>query len=282
MFDRNSPPRGLFGSLLASGMLCLGGLTPQAVLADITAVFESEDGGMTIEYRDDNHVRMRTADNTFFVIRDGKGYMVSREGGEWLVIAVDDTSKMMGGGADDREFDLRDTGRTETIAGIKGRVYEYAERDSWTGDLGPTTEIVLSDDADVRAVYRGIMRTTGILTAMAGGQMENPGAPAIGDKGLLRHGNEWRLLSLNRNPIPDRHFSLPAEPRRMPGFGSPTGDTPRGAAAERHDERTPGWVEKEAQDIGRVAADEARGVSRDASNEVRENVRDGIRGLFRK
>lgn len=283
MFQKKAPT--LFTGLLAAGCLSIGGFAfPQAVLADVTAVFESPEGEMTIEYRDDDHVRMRTADNSFFVIREGKGYMVNREDGEWFVIAVDDMIRMMGAAgvrpgatadADATDFDLRDTGRSESIAGIEGRIYEYSERDSWSGDSGPTTEVVISDDPDARAIYRGIMRTTEILGVMADKEMEGQpaNAPQLEDSGLLRYGNEWRLVSIHSDPIPDRHFSLPAEPRPMPGFGGPTGS--RGQ---------PAWAEKEAEEIGRTAADEAREIReetrRDASNEVREGVRDGIRGLF--
>ncbi|QKT03822.1 hypothetical protein HUS23_08320 [Ectothiorhodospiraceae bacterium 2226] len=270
----------------AAAALLAATVAAPAAWADATAVFATPEGEVTIEYRDDDHVRMRAGDDAFFVIREGKAYMVGREGSRWHVVAMDDMAAWVGaaggggkrdGAGVDTEVRLRDTGRRETVAGIPGQVYTYAERDARTGQWAAEEEIVLSDHADARAAYRGLVRITEVLGAMAGeqGLDKGPGdVPELADKAVLRYGAQWRLTSLNRDRIPDRHFTLPAEPMAMPGARAPAAQPPS-APEGGH------WATEEARDIGREAADEARSETRRGVSEgVREGVRDGVRGLF--
>ena len=287
--------------LLASGILLTGGLASQAAVADVTAVFDASEGSVTIEYRDDDHVRLLSSENTYFVIREGKGYIVNQERGESQVIALDNMAAMTGfmrGAAepepeterDTGNFRLTDTGRSETVAGIRGEVYEYAERDSRTADWQIGEEIVLSDDADARAAYRGLTRITELLGEMAG-QQGLDGKPddilvELKDKAVLRYGNEWRLASIDRQSIPDSNFTLPAEPMTMPGAGGFDSGF-RGGQPEGRSGQESG-IGKEVRELGQVAADEAEASSDEIREEtrrgitegVREGVREGFRGLF--
>ncbi len=213
-----------FGAALLTLMLMTG-----TAHADVTAVFEAGSERMTIEYRDDNHIRMQAADGNFILVNAGKAYIVAREDGKWQVLALDDLAAMAGAAglsgtstrADRGEATLRDTGRNETVAGIRGRVHQVVMSDGWSEDV--VGEVVLSDDANARAAFRGMVRLTTLMGQMAqqhGMGDFDQGLPALGNRAILRADNDWRLASVKRGSIPDRHFTLPAEPTRLGQTGA--------------------------------------------------------------
>ena len=102
------------------------------------AVVEGGTGGdkarMTYEF-DGDLLRMDVPDQPdgYMIMRDGKIYSVAQQNGQPMVIDMAGMGKMLGGMAQrsmanidqdvDQFISLEDTGRTETIAGIKGRVH---------------------------------------------------------------------------------------------------------------------------------------------------------------
>ncbi len=277
----------------------IGIMLATPAVADVTAAFNagSSDDVITIEYRDDNHVRMALADGGYIVVTDGKGYFVSRSGSDWSVYAVEDFAAMFartGLGAmaadaiasDTSTVELRDTGRSETVAGIRGSVHEVITSDGWSGGE-VTGEVVLSDDADAREAFRGMMRITQLMGEMAGQQgLDQLNAYGNDGRAVLRADDDWRLVSLERGEIPDRYFTLPAEPTAMPNFAG------LGAGSAQDGQSGGGfldsWLGREAQGVGTTAADEARAIGNEAEQEarqgvtegVRRGVQEGIRGLF--
>ncbi len=280
-----------------AGVVCLA-LT-KVGYADVTAVFDAGSGmGVTIEYRDDNHVRMRSPDGGYLVITEGRGYMVSGSPGQWMVLSMDDFAAMAQQAgisgtdidtADDQgNYTLRDTGRTETIAGIQGQVHEVIVSDGWGEER--VSEVVLSSHEDAVAAYRGMMAVVRVLGEMAGqqgldGMMQTQ--YGLDNRAILRADGDWRLTSVQRGSIPDSSFTLPAEPTEIPGLagllsGGSGGDSEMAAALQ-------GWLGDEADHVRRTAEDEARSVADEAAQEtrqgvtdsVREGVRSGIRGIFR-
>lgn len=294
----------LYAGIAGIGLLAL----PPLVAADVTAVFETGDETMTIEYRDDQNVRMRAPGDGYIMRQDDEVYIISREGDDWRVLALSDFAAMMGGIAagagqnaatDTAEMedgvDFRDTGRTEVVAGIEGTVHEVVESDAdgWGGGGGGevVAEVVMTDhDAAVQA-YRGLFSIIGAMGEMAGqqglGDMMQT-AYGVSDRAILRSNDDWRLVSLDESSIPDNYFTLPAEPTSIPGFGGTAGSAGSGGQGADAASAAAGWLENLTQEAGRTAEDEVESVADDAQQEtersvtegVRDGIRDGIRGIF--
>lgn len=277
---------------LSCGIAGIGLLAlPSLVAADVTAVFELSGETMTIEYRDDRNVRMRTPDDSYMMRQNDEIYVVSRQGGDWQVLALSDFAAMMGGmaaGVDqdamtdmEEGYDLRDTGRTEVVAGIEGTVHEVIETDGQGASEEVVAEIVLTDHGGAVQAYRGMISVIGAMGTMAGQQgMGDLMETAYGgeNRAILRSDDDWRLVSLNEDRIPDNHFVLPAEPTTIPGFGGAARSAGNGGQAPDVDTNaSSSWLEDLSQEVGGTAADEAREETRRG---VAEGVREGIRGIF--
>lgn len=301
-FFRYETIHGVGRNFCAAGSLAMASmLWSSSAAADVTGNFEA-DGMETvrIEYRDDDHVRMQTPDGSYIVVTGGEGYMVSREGGEWLVYALDDFRQMFEsigiGGPDGADFSammdmdesayqMRDTGRSETIAGIRGNVHEVIMSDGWDEEV--TGEVVLTDNRDAVDVYRGMLRITRLMGEMAGQQgMDSlmAGMYGLQDRAILRADDDWRLASIERNAIPSNAFTLPAEPSEIPGMAGLFGGNGNEGQAADIGAAISGWLNQEAENVGRTAGDETRSIADEAEDEARDSVTDsirrGVRGLF--
>ena len=210
---------GLFhGELLAGSAVIEGGSGKDTVR-------------MSLEYRSGGLLRMQPEgqgqDGTM-IMRDGKLYTVSNG----MVIEMGSMMRQLGGamaqstpgsGPDDlnRFVSLKGTGKSETVAGVKGEVYELKYEDE-NGKL-VTEEMVLSKDA--RAVeMRKAMEQMGQNMRVAMNRPETDGErklmAAYGNFGVLRYGTDFRVVSLSdKNPAMSR-FELPAEPTQMPNLGN--------------------------------------------------------------
>lgn len=287
-------------SLLALGLFSSTLLFHAASFADVTAVFNA--GGqdqITVEYRDDNHVRMGTPGGGYMIVTGGEGYIAAQEGNNWTVFSVRDMAAMMssmgaslgamGLGGDDISIvemdgttEVRNTGRRETVAGIPGEVYEVITTNS-NGNR-EITELVMSDHADALAAYQGVMRITTLMGEMAG----IGGLDALMDdtwglagKAVLRSEDDWVLTSVSRGNIPDSNFILPAEPTAMPSIPGFGGGQANGSSAGIG-AGIGGWLGGEARNAGEVATDEAESVVEETAQETRNEVTDGIRQGVRR
>ncbi|MGD8379485.1 MAG: hypothetical protein PVJ40_10085 [Gammaproteobacteria bacterium] len=197
---------------------------PVAAFAAGSATIKASSGELKINWRNDQTLRMQKAgDKNYMVVRDGKAYSVVMTGGTPRVM---DLSGMMGmahamagkrghsrGPASYlKPGSFKDTGRTESVAGIEGEVY----RMSWTDHKGRHREAdaVLSDDpraVDMTRAYLGSIRSMFQDAKIGDFQKAMPGSA----KGLLRVGKQFRVESLSGDMPPESLFELPARPMTL-------------------------------------------------------------------
>lgn len=195
--------------------------------ADVTAVYKmtSKDGSglQTIRYADKNLMRLDMsfgANNEMTMMKLGdKTYMINGK----VVQDLDELTAMMammGKGtkkSHSKQTPIKyvDTGRTETIAGITGKVYSFKER-------GKQHEIVFAEDKDLQAAVLSLVELT---NAVPGAKHENPmnqsqQDSSLKDMALLRVDDVMRLQSMNTKSISKSVFVLPAKPQQMGGMGA--------------------------------------------------------------
>jgi hypothetical protein len=214
-------------------MLLAGLLTAMPALADVTAVYQLDrKNQMTVSVRDQNHVRMDVAKDMFLLLKGEKTYSVRKEGNGWVAMDMDQIRKMTEGfggmpmnDADDEgpQGSFRDTGRTETVAGYKGKVYEITDGD------GERTEVVLTDHKDLTTITQAMTRF-GVQSAsnmgFAGaGKVPDLSGMAGGYTGLLRQDKHMTLLSVDKSGKGSGYFDLPPGTvmEKMPGMGGAGG-----------------------------------------------------------
>lgn len=268
--------------VVLTGSLVLG--APAVSAADYVGTYMTPDGSMTMEYRDDQNLRVRTADGEHLLISGGSTYVVYQEGGEWLVMPMDAVFGAAGGSApvEEAEYRMNATGRTEVVAGFQGEIYEVERCDAWSGDCSRDDEVVVSDDPRVANLFAGMQAMSRQMSQHEGDDvLEMP--EGMENYGLLRaHGVE--LQSAEQTRLPDNTFALPpnhrvVDPMAGTQFGGDAPQAPPAGAPESAGEEEPqgGWIGESARGMGREAGEEAEQETRRG---VREAVRDGVRGLF--
>lgn len=104
------------------------------------------------------------------------GYMLFENGRRWLVMVEGETAEAMdfvplaalAERPDMGGVKLTDTGRVKTVGGVKGAVYEFDDN----GDKG---ELVVSDDARVAVLSRGLVYFYQDINTMFFGMITGPG-----------------------------------------------------------------------------------------------------------
>jgi len=207
-------------SLLAPVVVLLAGI--QTAFADATVVYKmtSHDGSgtQTIHYVDKQHVRVDMSNGsvkrvmTMMKLGD-KVYAITGE-------TVQDMSQLaammgaMGKGVSNHSehapVDYKDTGKTETIAGIKGKVYSFVER-------GKQHEVVLGENNDLQAAVLGVVEISKSMVgannmlSATGDQVQQD--VSIKNMAMLRLDDAVRLESITTDQIPDSVFTLPSKPQ---------------------------------------------------------------------
>ncbi len=213
--------KGIYALLVLACMTLLG---VPAAFADVTVVYKmtAPEGNatQTIRYADKQHVRVDMTDvanhETSMMKLGDKVYMITGE----VVQDMDQLAgmmAMMGKGAKSRHTEhaqpkYEDTGRTETIAGIKGKVYRFAE-------YGKQHEIVLGQDKDLQAAALGVVEIGKSMSAAMPADSQNmmqQNAP-VKNMAMLRLDDRVRLQSINHDRIQASTFVLPAEPQQLGG-----------------------------------------------------------------
>ncbi len=203
-------------------LACVAAFAPLAALAAGTATLQNDDDIVKIQWQDTNTARFSSEDtDDYMVVQDDKVFMVTSEGGKPQVLDIGDMAQMFMAFLDDEtiesmapsELDKAEaTGDTETIAGIKGEVYNisYTTEDDNTEEA----EVVLTDDntvAELTDVGINLLKT---LT----------NRPHIGDfieslpdgkRGILRMEDNYTLVSISDETPDDSVFELPAEPQGL-------------------------------------------------------------------
>lgn len=218
--------------------------------ADFAVTYAIKEGGnLTLTYRDDSQIRLQVSEENFMLMADGKVWSVNRDGNGWTAMDMSAMGDMMRGfgmsgipgmGGETPDADggmdvtFRNTGRTETVAGYQGSVYQI------TDDSGDSWEVVLTDHEDVTAASRAFMSFSDVMAQTMGMEGFNPGEAmeAVADHvetGLLRQDDNMTLISIDTGSQPDSMFNLPAGTRvqSMPSMPAMPQGMPEGFSFPR-------------------------------------------------
>lgn len=214
------------------------------------------------------------------IFRDGKIYAVVHSNGQPTVMEMGSMFKMMGGmlqqqaatspdAFDDvvRYYGLTATGRAETVGGVRGEVFRL-DYETKSGQR-KSEELVLGTQTTLREMNES-MAALGVAMATAMGVTEAEGSRQVQAEiarkklGVLRFGEDYRVVALDSATPPASRFVLPAAPTALPelpagvslpgmgsnGAGSSGGNSGLGAIfgqkVERQQERVEARTEGEA------------------------------------
>lgn len=211
-----------------------------SAFADIVGTWQVSNGHpVTVYYQDDNHVRMDVGNDTYLLVIGDKAYTVMNQGGQKMVMdmaAMGGAMKAFGGMAmqqaeakasayDPDSVAYGKTGKTETIAGYKGALYEVSIKGP--GGL-EKYEFVASNHQDVIQLQKAFQiigermaKTLMSKDTLAGFNRAAEMAESQNIGGMLRYGNEMVLKSLENKDLPAEVFLLPKDAIQMsiPSFG---------------------------------------------------------------
>ncbi len=206
-------------SLIAISLL-LFVFTGSAWAGDIVATWKNSDGhSIKLSARDDQHIRMDTAPDSYTLLTGGKTYMVQKTDEGWRATDMAKMASMMGGmfgqkkapNVDDYTTKYKYTGRTETIAGYKGKVYRVEVRDG-AGKLVSVDDLVLSKSKDVRRINMAMAQISSQMASMAmpGGSSKAAVKKQADNYGsVLRYGKDMTLTSVKKPSLKASFYQLP-------------------------------------------------------------------------
>jgi len=197
-----------------------------------SALVESGEGSdlqrAELEYRDGKlRVQAQGQGDGTMILRDGRIYTIA----EGMVFDLAGMASMLGqsgmnaisSGPDDlvRYLGLDSTGRSETVAGVAGKVHllRYVDRSG----KPHSEELVLSTDPRARELAEALqLMSTGFREIL--GQPEAPGEAqlqaSLKGQGVLRYGKEFRVVSFGSTQPAAARFELPSAPQQMPSLGA--------------------------------------------------------------
>jgi hypothetical protein len=196
--------------------------TGSAWAGDIVATWKYSDGSaITLSARDDQHIRLDTANDSYTLLTGEKTYMVQKTDEGWQATDMDKMASMMGGmfgggqkkiNVDDYKASYKYTGRTETIAGYKGKIYQVEVKDG-SGKVVSSDELVLSKSKDIRRVNMAMVRISSksFGGAMSGLAKSTEEAQKQADQygSVLRYGKDMKLVAVKKLSLKSSHFELP-------------------------------------------------------------------------
>lgn len=195
-------------------------------MADITASYEvNGKQNMQISHRDDNHLRLNMGADSYALYVDGKVYMVTKVGGLWMAADLSQLKQMMSNmpfgqqqpvPLSEKDYKMVKTGRTETVAGYEGNVYEFTDLRN-----NEKYEAVLSEHDDIASLYQSLMKVSREIANSAGMGDKIPEMPAV-KGGLLRQGKNLRLTSVDKEDKGLEYYQLPAGVK-VQAFSMPEG-----------------------------------------------------------
>ena len=190
---------------------------------------------MTVEYRDDNHIRMGLGDGSmYFLYKEGATYLITgdsvvdadafrNEVKDWAIAGF--IAKRMAKRASRvKTQTVTKTDRLETIAGIEGDVY-IAEMNEPGSNKTLTREVVITTDPR-------LVQLKAAMDRFANSQMDKISRPEFGvmhkvmqssysnDQAILRYHDRFQVMAIEEKEIPLSRFELPqgAEIKPMPGL----------------------------------------------------------------
>lgn len=210
--------------------LVLAACAPVWALAAGSATFDSGGGDTShLRWQDAQTVRMDMADGEgHMVLRQGKLYMVNPQAAKSGMPPVMEIGAMMQGFAQafdagngdqavaqalsSRVQSVKKTGKTETVAGIQGEVYDLV----FTDRQGKTDRVqaVFTSDAQAVEMTEAYLAFTGALIGPERVADFSQAMPK-GQRGLLRLGDDMRVQTISRQGPGAELFELPAAPVNM-------------------------------------------------------------------
>lgn len=209
--------------MFRSMLFAAAALATAPAFADLTAVYDLGGGDqLRVEYLDAANFRVGTDAENYQLMLDGRLYAVA----QGQVIDVEKVSRqiravgadtflagLLGDATSDVPTDIsvRPLGRQETVAGYTGDVYEAVAR---TSNGEQRADLVVTDDANLKAVQDALMKVAKDAVAAVGAESSAYTRPLQqveqqGLGGLLRYGEDLRLVSLDHTPIPAGRIRLP-------------------------------------------------------------------------
>ena len=197
---------------------------PPALAAGTATLEAATPDGMrsiTVVWRDTDTVRLDLPrPGSYTLVRDGEPFTVNRMDGRTMVVSLKGVTPHVGLGFGPMSEPhraasvdaLRATGAHETLAGIAGDEYEM----TWTDTAGGAhvDRVILSDDPLV-------LEMTAAFSAFpdALGQPVDARTATLRQRGLgvLRKGDDFRVMALSGQSPPADAFDLPARPMTMRG-----------------------------------------------------------------
>ncbi len=233
---------------LAGAALALGCALAHAGTATIMNAGSSRP--TQLEYRGGDLSRMAADAQSYLLNRDGKLYMVQGAAGQETVIDAGSMLSTFGattprGPNPSKVISLADTGKKETVAGIRGEVWalRYIDSDGKQHD----TDLVLSRDPRVRELRDALH---GFTLALLRGDDDGVAAAERmtaelkqRGRGMLRFGSEMRVTELSDTRVADARFALPAKPMALPDFSALMGGGSKPAA---QDSAASGYLDQKA------------------------------------
>jgi len=195
---------------------------------DLVATWSMKDGPlMTIELKDQENFRMNVGTDSYVLMSQGKGYMVSKEDGEWVATSMESMKKMleMSGMRDlmanrgkkqvknDRPPRFEKTGQEEIIAGIKGQVY-LVSMDNAMGKP-ETVEMVFGEDPRLLRLHQAQARwseSSGIMGGRGGpsySELIKKYAKNGPEGAMLRYADVMKLESIQEAKLTNSRFDVP-------------------------------------------------------------------------
>lgn len=213
---------------LYPALLLTLGLSASPASADIAQVVDSEGNKMTFEYQGDQLRIDMNRESSYMLVRGEQIYAVTDNDGEIMVIDIKQTLSMFGSMAQSAIPDmaavnvesLQATGRSETVAGIQGEVYNL----KFTDHEGKPQEAELVLSKDRRAIgFRDAVHrmasTMSSLLAQQDTQDRLQGQLDAQNLGVLRYGKDMRVTAITETQVADTRFVLPAEPTDLSALG---------------------------------------------------------------
>jgi hypothetical protein len=246
---------------------------------DIVSTWKYEGGTtMKLSVRDEQHIRMDTAQDSYMLKTGGKTYMVQKSGEGWKATDMAEMAKMMSGFAgkktspniDDYTTKYKYAGRKEKVAGYKGKVYNVEVRDG-SGKLVSSDELVFSKSKDIRRINKAMMQISSQVGSMlvAGSSKSLEAAQKDADKygSVLRYGKSMTLTSVKKPSLKLSYYQLPKGTKKqklnIPG-NIPKTDTDSGN-------------EKKAVGKGGFLGDLLKGSSGADKDETKSNSSDEVK-----
>ena len=195
---------------------------------DLVATWSMKDGPlMIIELQDQDNFRMNIGTDSYVLMSQGKGYMVSKEDGEWFATSMESMKKMMEMSGmrnlmakmgkkhvqNDRPPRFEKTGQEETIAGIKGQVY-LVSMDNAAGKP-ETVEMVFGEDPRLLRLHQAQARwseSSGMMDRRGGAsysELIKKYAKNGPEGAMLRYADVMKLESIQEAKLANSRFNVP-------------------------------------------------------------------------